>query len=72
MEHFEQQKPAAHSTERKNRKVAEALINTGFPLLYIHERAGARTPDNLIKSQGIEMPATPCFTVLPRLLVRHF
>ena len=35
----------------KNKKIAETLINTGFPPPYIDERAGIRTPDNLIKSQ---------------------
>ena len=27
-----------------------------FPQFFIHERAGIRTPDNLIKSQGIYPP----------------
>ena len=38
------------------KKVAAALINTGFKPLTKSERAGIRTPDNLIKSQGVESP----------------
>ena len=55
-------------SKKRQRKVSFS----GLSACFFYERAGARTPDNLIKSQGIEMPATPCFTVLPRLFVRHF
>jgi len=35
----------------RNTKIAETLAILEFPLFFIHERAGIRTPDNLIKSQ---------------------
>ena len=41
---------------KKSKKIAQTLANTGFKPLMRDERAGIRTPDNLIKSQGVESP----------------
>ena len=43
---------------KKSKKIAQTLANTGFKPLIKSERAGIRTPDNLIKSQGVEPPLT--------------
>ena len=41
-------------------------MNTGFPPPYIDERAGIRTPDNLIKSQVLyQLSYTPLFNYIP-------
>ena len=49
----------------KNKKIAETLANTEFPLLISTERAGIRTPDNLIKSQVLyHLSYTPIITGL--------
>lgn len=48
------------------KKVAAALINTGFKPLMRDERAGIRTPDNLIKSQGVELPPARCLQGLAK------
>ena len=41
-------------------KIAETLVITEFPLSLHHERAGIRTPDNLIKSQVLyQLSYTP-------------
>ena len=45
-------------------KTAETLVNTEFPLHFITERAGIRTPDNLIKSQVLyHLSYTPLFNL---------
>ena len=36
---------------RKGIKIAQTLVNIEFALSHSSERAGIRTPDNLIKSQ---------------------
>ena len=59
MEHFERQNSTPHDTAEKKQKKAETLENLGFPPLSFHERAGIRTPDNLIKSQVLELYLTP-------------
>ena len=41
---------------QKYTKIAETLVNTEFPLSLHRERAGIRTPDNLIKSQVVRLP----------------
>ena len=51
LEHFKRQNQAPDSTTEKNTKTAETRINAELPPLSFHERAGIRTPDNLIKSQ---------------------
>ena len=55
LEHFERQNQAPDSTAEENTKTAETRINAEFPPLSSHERAGIRTPDNLIKSQGFNL-----------------
>ena len=44
----------------KSKKIAQTLANAEFTLLKSNERAGIRTPDNLIKSQGFK----PLLTLL--------
>ena len=44
----------------KAQKKRKPLIHKDFRYFFTHERAGIRTPDNLIKSQGIN-------AVIPRL-----
>lgn len=56
MEHLQPVKIARIGYMENATKMAETLVNTGFPPLFIPERAGIRTPDNLIKSQVLWMP----------------
>ena len=52
----------------KQQKTAETLAMLEFPLFFIRERAGIRTPDNLIKSQVLyHLSYTPVFNFLPCL-----
>ena len=51
MEHFEQQNPAPHDAIEKKQKTAESVIRLDLRCFFTSERAGIRTPDNLIKSQ---------------------
>ena len=49
----------------KHEKTAETLAMLEFPLFFIHERAGIRTPDNLIKSQVLyHLSYTPLFSFI--------
>ena len=54
----------------KNEKMPQPLVNTGFTAFLCHERAGIRTPDNLIKSQVLyHLSYTPilgCLSFLQR------
>lgn len=43
-------------------KIAQSLVNTGFALIILSERAEVRTPDNLIKSQVIKTFVRPVST----------
>ncbi len=46
----------------KNEKMPQPLVNTGFTAFLCHERAGIRTPDNLIKSQVLyHLSYTPSY-----------
>ena len=51
MQHLETTKTTKISYFQNYIKTAETLAILKFPLFLIHERAGIRTPDNLIKSQ---------------------
>ncbi len=51
MEHLQPVKIARIGYMANTTKMAETLVNTGFSPLFSPERAGIRTPDNLIKSQ---------------------
>ena len=53
MRHFEALKSARIGYFRICKKIAQPLVNTGITPLSFHERAGIRTPDNLIKSQVV-------------------
>ena len=44
------------------KKVPQTLVNTEFTVLFPDERAGIRTPDNLIKSHGPKMPTSSLIT----------
>nr|CAJ1763226.1 hypothetical protein AUSP0088_00072 [uncultured phage] len=59
----------------KNEKMPQPLVNTGFTAFLCHERAGIRTPDNLIKSQVLKVPETPSFRrflIFPWTLLGHY
>ena len=65
MRHFEALKSARIGYFRICKKIAQPLVNTGITPLSFHERAGIRTPDNLIKSQVLyHLSYTPIKTGL--------
>ena len=53
MRHFEALKSARIGYFKICIKIAQTLEFFGFAPLIPRERAGIRTPDNLIKSQGV-------------------
>ena len=66
MRHFEALKSARIGYFRICKKIAQPLENTGITPLSFHERAGIRTPDNLIKSQVLyQLSYTPLFNYIP-------
>ncbi len=65
MRHLYRHHSGAYGSNMQKAKRSGNLVNTEFPLLSLTERAGIRTPDNLIKSQVLyHLSYTPIKTGL--------